>query len=195
MTRIIIHGCSGAMGKVVAEMASQDGEIEVVAGVDRFNDGKCDFPVYASVGECDREADVVVDFSNAGAVDGLLADCVDKKLPLILCTTGLSEEQLEKVGAASETIPILRSGNMSLGINLLLKLLQLAFRRLFRRVFRRLWLLLLLFLFLFALLQRVKRQKQVPYPQRYLSIVSEDKNPDAGGKQQYKKQQNPAHNP
>ncbi len=126
MIRIIIHGCSGAMGKVVAEMASQDGEIEVVAGVDRFNDGKCDFPVYASVGECDREADVVVDFSNAGAVDGLLADCVDKKLPLILCTTGLSGEQLEKVGAASETIPILRSGNMSLGINLLLKLVEEA---------------------------------------------------------------------
>lgn len=128
MVRIIIHGCCGAMGKVVAEMAAQDTEVAVVAGVDRMNDGKYDFPLYSSVGECAEQADVVVDFSNAAAVDQLLADCVQKKLPLILCTTGLSEEQLAKVEEAAKSIPILRSGNMSLGINLLLKLVEEAAR-------------------------------------------------------------------
>ena len=67
---------------------------------------------------------MVVDFSNAGAVDALLDYCVEKKLPVVLCTTGLSEEQLNKVAEASKEIAVLKSANMSLGINLLLKLLQ-----------------------------------------------------------------------
>ena len=126
MIRMIIHGCSGAMGKVVAEMAAEDAEVQVVAGVDRVDNGSCSFPVYPSVAACSEEADVVVDFSNAAAADQLLADCVEKKLPLILCTTGLSGEQDEKVKEAAGIIPILRSGNMSLGINLLLKLVTEA---------------------------------------------------------------------
>ena len=72
------------------------------------------------------EADVVIDFSNASAVDELLEVCVERKLPVVLCTTGLSDEQLEKVEKATEFTAVLRSANMSLGINLLMKLLKEA---------------------------------------------------------------------
>ena len=73
---------------------------------------------------CDAEADVVIDFSNAAAVDGLLDYCVNRRLPVVLCTTGLSEAQLEKVEKAAEQIAVLKSANMSMGINLLMKLLK-----------------------------------------------------------------------
>ena len=74
--------------------------------------------------DCDVPVDVVIDFSNASAVDRLLEACGKKKLPVVLCTTGLSEGQLEKVKEISAVIPVLRSANMSLGVNLLLKLLK-----------------------------------------------------------------------
>ncbi len=124
MTRIVIHGCGGAMGRKVAEMAAENEQIEVAAGVDRVLSGTFDFPVYESLADCTEDADVVVDFSSAPAVDALLGACVQKKLPLILCTTGLSDEQAAHVEEASREIPILRSANMSLGINLLLKVVE-----------------------------------------------------------------------
>ena len=77
-----------------------------------------------SVEKCDVDVDVVIDFSTAKAIDALLDYCVEKKLPVVLCTTGLSEEQLERVAEASKKNAILKSANMSLGINLLLKLLK-----------------------------------------------------------------------
>lgn len=128
MTRIIMNGCMGYMGRVIADLAQKDPETQIVAGVDIVDDGKAEFPVYKSVGEVQEEADVVVDFSSAKAVDQLLTDCVAKKLPLVLCTTGLDEAQLDRVEKASREIAILRSANMSLGINLLLKLIQDAAR-------------------------------------------------------------------
>ena len=126
MVKIIIHGCTGHMGKVVAELAAADEDICVVAGVDIADDGKAGFPVYQSIAECREQADAVVDFSSAKAIDRLLEDCTAKRLPLVLCTTGLSEEQLAKTAKACGTIPILRSANMSLGVNVLLKLLKEA---------------------------------------------------------------------
>ena len=80
--------------------------------------------MFETIEKCDVEADVVIDFSNAAAVDGLLDYCANKKLPIVLCTTGLSEEQLAKVEDTAKETAVLRSANMSLGINLLLKLLQ-----------------------------------------------------------------------
>ena len=81
--------------------------------------GSCnEYPVFDSIEKCDVEADVVIDFSNAKAVDGLLDYCVEKQIPVVLCTTGLSEEQLQKVEEASKKVAVLRSANMSLGINL-----------------------------------------------------------------------------
>ena len=79
---------------------------------------------FESIEKCDVKADAIIDFSNAAAVDGLLDYCVEKQIPVVLCTTGLSEEQLKKVEETSKKVAVLKSANMSLGVNMLLKLLQ-----------------------------------------------------------------------
>lgn len=126
MTRAVIHGCNGKMGQVITRLAKEDSGIQIVAGVDRYQGIANDYPVFSDMASCDVEADVVIDFSSAEAVDALLDACMEKKLPLVLCTTGLSGEQLEKVEKAKKNIAILRSANMSVGVNLLLKLLKEA---------------------------------------------------------------------
>lgn len=126
MTRVIMHGCNGKMGQTITGIVAADEEIEIVAGVDAFDEGHNSYPVFKSIALCDIAADVVIDFSNAKAVNGLLDYCLEKKLACVLCTTGLSEEQIVKVKEASEKIAVLKSANMSLGINMLLKLLKQA---------------------------------------------------------------------
>ncbi len=127
MIRAIMHGCNGKMGRMIASLTREDPEIEIVAGVDTFAaEEKPAFPVYERLECCTTPSDVVIDFSNAAAVDGLLLGCREKKLPLVLCTTGLSQEQLQKVQEASGEIAILKAANMSLGINLMMDLLKKA---------------------------------------------------------------------
>lgn len=126
MVRIIMHGCNGKMGQVISGLVAADNEAEIVAGVDVYDQVKNTYPVFKTIEECNVEADAVIDFSNAAGVDRLLDYCVEKKLPVVLCTTGLSEEQLAHVKAASEKTAVLKSANMSLGINMLLKLLKEA---------------------------------------------------------------------
>ena len=128
MLKIMLTGCCGHMGKVLTDLIAETPDMEAVAGIDILEDPSLPYPVYTSIAECAEEADVVVDFSTAAAIDSLLEGCVAKKLPLVLCTTGLSDTQLENVRKAAQTIPILRSANMSLGINLLMKLVQEAAR-------------------------------------------------------------------
>lgn len=123
MVRVLMHGCNGKMGQVISRMVAETEGVELAAGVDRFLGKENPYPVFESIEACDVPVDVVIDFSNAAAVDGLLEACVKKQLPVVLCTTGLSEEQLRKVQESSEKIAVLRSANMSLGVNLLLKLL------------------------------------------------------------------------
>ena len=123
MTRIIIHGCNGAMGQVVSKLAQEMEDVQVSAGVDLNTGTAFDYPVFPSLDACDIEADVVVDFASAKAADHLLDYCAEKKLGLVLCTTGLSEAQIKKAAAAAEKTAVLRSANMSLGINTLFKLL------------------------------------------------------------------------
>ncbi len=124
MIRIIMHGCNGRMGQFITSLAAQEEAMEIVAGVDVAGEQKNGYPVFTGIADCDVTADVVIDFSNASAVDELLDYCVAKKLPCVLCTTGLSEAQLAKVEEAARETAILRSANMSVGINLLLKLLK-----------------------------------------------------------------------
>ncbi len=126
MVRIIMHGCNGKMGQTIGGLLAEDKEAKLVAGVDVWDDGHNPYPVFRSITECDVEADCVVDFSTASAVDAMLDYCVEKGLACVLCTTGLEERQLQKAEQASGRIPVLRSANMSLGINLLLKLLKNA---------------------------------------------------------------------
>lgn len=127
MVRAIMHGCNGKMGRAITTLAKEDAEVEIVAGVDAYTEVANEYPVFDSIEKCDVEADVVIDFSNAKAVDGLLDYCVEKSDSCCsFCTTGLSEEQLQEVEEASKKVAVLRSANMSLGINLLMQLLKEA---------------------------------------------------------------------
>lgn len=126
MTRVIMHGCNGKMGQMITQIIAEDAEIEIVAGIDASDHIKNTYPVFTDIADCDVEADAVIDFSTATAVDKLLAYCVEKSIPCVLCTTGLSEAQLAKVEAAAEKVAILKSANMSLGVNMLLKILKEA---------------------------------------------------------------------
>lgn len=126
MVKVIMHGCNGKMGQTISSLIAADEEIVIVAGIDAADSGKNDYPVFQSIGECTVDADAVIDFSVAAAVDGLLDYCAEKKLPCVLCTTGLSEAQMEKVKRTAEETAVGKSANMSLGINMLLKLLKEA---------------------------------------------------------------------
>lgn len=124
MTKIIMHGCNGKMGQVISDIVSADEEAQIVAGIDINPVKKNDYPVFATLAECDVQADVIIDFAAAVAVDALLDYSVEKGIPVVLCTTGLSEEQLAKVQESSKKVAILKSANMSLGINTILKLVN-----------------------------------------------------------------------
>ena len=128
MVKMIMHGCCGAMGHVITGLAAEDGEIRIVAGIDVREGTDLGYPVFPSLDQCSVEADVIVDFASPKAVDGLLAYSCKKQVPVVLCTTGLSGEQLAAVEKASQVTAILRSANMSLGVNLLLKLVSDAAR-------------------------------------------------------------------
>ena len=124
MVKILMHGCNGKMGRMITEIVKNEEDAVIAAGVDKFTGIPNDYPVFEEIAQCDVDVDVVIDFSNAGSVDELLDYCVKKSLPVVLCTTGLSDEQLKKVDECSEKIAVLKSANMSMGINLLLKLLK-----------------------------------------------------------------------
>ncbi len=126
MTRIILHGCNGKMGQTITGICKEDTELKIVAGIDVYDGIVNDYPVFPSITACDIEADVVIDFSNAGAIYELLAVCTDRKLPVVLCTTGLSEDQLAQVEETAKEVAVLKSANMSLGINTLMELLKKA---------------------------------------------------------------------
>ena len=126
MTKVIMNGCNGKMGQNITSIVNTDPDIEIVAGVDLYDGIKNDYPVFKTIEDCDINADVIIDFSNAKAVDALLDYSVDKQIPVVLCTTGLSEEQLSKVEECSKKVAILKSANMSLGINTLMELLKKA---------------------------------------------------------------------
>ena len=125
MTRIIMHGANGRMGKVITGLVAGDSDVEIVAGVD-IAPGDAPYPIYTSLSDVKEEADVIIDFSSSKIVDQLLETAVEKNLPVVLCTTGLSEDQLANVRKKSQQIAILKSGNMSLGINTLTGLLKKA---------------------------------------------------------------------
>ncbi len=126
MTKVIMCGCNGHMGQVITSICKEDPEIEIVAGIDIYDGIKNDYPVFANIADCDVEADAIIDFSNVSVIDSMLKYSVEKQVPVVLCTTGLSEAQLAAVAEASKKVAILKSANMSLGINTLLNLLQTA---------------------------------------------------------------------
>ena len=126
MTNIIMNGCNGRMGRMITDIANKDTDVQIVAGIDAYDKVANDYPVFTNIFDCNADADVIIDFSTASAIDDLLKYAVEKKIPVVLCTTGLTSEQLYNVQKASEKVAILKSANMSLGINTLMKILKVA---------------------------------------------------------------------
>lgn len=102
MVKIMMHGCNGVMGQVISKIIEETEGAVMACGVDRVDDGHNDYPVFTDINACDVEVDAIIDFSAAPAVDGLLDFAVERQIPVVLCTTGLSDEQLEKVHEASK---------------------------------------------------------------------------------------------
>ncbi len=124
VVKAILHGCNGRMGRMIEDIVSRDDRIEIIAGVDAFGNPSGAFPVYKTLQECPADADVLIDFSTAAAVDGMY--CAAHALPAVVCTTGLSEGQTEHLRETAEKTAVLKSANMSLGVNLLIGLLKEA---------------------------------------------------------------------
>lgn len=124
MVKIIMHGCNGHMGQVISGIVEKDPDAEIVAGIDIADQGKNSYPVFTDIDACRVEADAIIDFSSAKATDKLLEYSAARQIPVVLCSTGLSQEQLAKVEETSRKVAVLKSANMSLGINTLLKLVQ-----------------------------------------------------------------------
>jgi 4-hydroxy-tetrahydrodipicolinate reductase len=120
----MMRGCNGKMGQCISRIVAEDPETEMVAGIDIFDDGHNPYPVFKDIRDCNVQADCLIDFSGVTGLEDMLDYCVEKNLPCVLCTTGLSKEQLDAVTEASKKVAILKSANMSLGINLLLKMLK-----------------------------------------------------------------------
>ena len=121
MLKVIISGCNGKMGRVLAQQIEKQEDMEMVAGIDP-NTEACShpFPVYPSPSSCKVKADVLIDFSHHSALPGILNFCIEHKTPLVLATTGFSEEDMQRIKEASKSIPIFQSANMSVGINVMM---------------------------------------------------------------------------
>ncbi len=126
MVNIGIVGCNGRMGHFVADAVEQNNQTNALFGVDAFGESSYSFPVYKSFSDIKEAPDAIIDFSNPALLDDMLGYAVKNSVPCVICTTGYSQEQVDKIKAASEQIAIFYSGNMSLGINLLIELAKEA---------------------------------------------------------------------
>lgn len=126
MTKIIMLGCNGRMGQMITDIVSQDNEVEIVAGIDLVNNRENDYPVFTDIKDCDIAADAIIDFSSSNGFEERMDYAVEKQIPIIVCSTGLSDEQMAYLVEASKKVAVLKSANMSLGINLLMKLVKEA---------------------------------------------------------------------
>lgn len=125
MTDIILNGCNGKMGNAVTKAVSERTDCRIVAGVDLYGDN-VNYKVYRSFDELDVSADVIIDFSNPSVLDSMLAYAKKTTTPMIICTTGFNESQVEQIKDASNDVAVFYSGNMSLGINLIIELSKKA---------------------------------------------------------------------
>lgn len=125
MLKIIINGYSGSMGKVLTKCANEDSELEIVCGASK-DDLDVPFKTYQKMSDVEESADVIIDFSHHSTIDDTLSYAIKTKTPIVIATTGFNDEELEKIKKASNIIPIFHSSNMSLGVNVLIKLVKEA---------------------------------------------------------------------
>ncbi len=126
MLKVLISGCNGHMGNVLAQICKEQGDVEIIAGFDLLGTEREDFPVLSNPAAFQGKADALIDFSAPAALPALLELGMREKIPLVLATTGYSPEQLSAIDAAAVELPIFRSGNMSLGVNVLTELVSRA---------------------------------------------------------------------
>ena len=126
MTKVILSGALGRMGQAITRLAKNDGEIKIVSGFDILENSNADYPVFCDYSKCNLDADVIIDFSNPSNFENILNYAKEKKIGLVMCTTGLTDEQKSELSKASSEIPVFFSANMSLGINLLIDLAKRA---------------------------------------------------------------------
>lgn len=117
MLRIILGGYDGQMGRVIREALDPD-IYQIVAGLSLEGKNE-EIPVYENPKDIKEKADLIIDFSAPSALDGILAYGLDKNIPLVLAATGYTDEDYNKINKASKEIPVLSSGNMSLGVNVM----------------------------------------------------------------------------
>ena len=127
MVNVLINGANGRMGKKVFEACSLSNTVKAVCGVDIKEDlTNSNYPVYSGFDSVQEKVDVVVDFSSPVCLDNILSFCKKLGIPAVLCSTGYTDSDVDKIKSASEEIAIFRSGNMSLGVNLLVDLVKKA---------------------------------------------------------------------
>ena len=131
MTNIIIVGALGKMGRKVYEASTLIDGVKVVCGVDRFDSNDMPFPVYSDFGKVKENADVIIDFSSPLSLDSILDYSEKNGVPAVICSTGLSKEQVEKINDYSKKVALFRSANMSLGANVLIELVKQATKNLY----------------------------------------------------------------
>ena len=125
MINVILCGSGGKMGSFVAEAVAKTENMQIIAGVDKVNNGES-FPVFSKFSEISKKADVIIDFSNPVLLDDLLDYAINTKTAVVIATTGYTEVQIEKIQKAAEIIPVFFTFNMSLGVNLICSLAKKA---------------------------------------------------------------------
>ncbi len=121
MMNILLCGANGKMGNAVRRTAENNEFVKIVAGYD-INTADCGFPVYSDLNSVSEKIDCIIDFSHPSLTDSILDWAKNKKIPAVICTTGLSKDQLSKLEFYSNETPIFFSANMSIGVNLLIDL-------------------------------------------------------------------------
>lgn len=119
MIKVLINGCNGKMGQELAKAIEKDDKFQTICGVDRIDTGDNKFPVYTDIEKISEEPDIIIDFSIPTATFNILQFAIKKHIPIVIATTGFSEDELEKINQISEQIPIFRSANMSYEVNLM----------------------------------------------------------------------------
>lgn len=126
LIKVLLCGAKGKMGRVLTDLIAQDTNMEVVAGIDSSEKSQFDYPIFTDFSQCDVKADIVIDFSHHSIIGDLIDYCVDTGTPAVICTTGLEESIIKKIDDSSNKVPLFRSGNMSLGVNLVMDLARKA---------------------------------------------------------------------
>ncbi len=128
MTKILLSGANGRMGKAITALVKETDGAEIICGVDLNTESTAGFPIYADFSSVTECPDVIIDFSNPANFEKLIDYAEGKNIPVVVATTGLSKEQRDRLAASSKTVPVFFSANMSLGVNLLCDLARKATR-------------------------------------------------------------------